>query len=106
MTVFNRACCNQSPKRKEVRNVDTHEMREDLVMMKDGKMMMMRHGELKPLDMVVRLSNGARVTMDGTVTMPDGTSRMMMDGEAMTMDGEITTVEDMKDNLGNKQDEQ
>jgi hypothetical protein len=104
MTVFNRAFCNSTPERKEVRNVETHEMREDMVMMKDGKMMMMKHGELKPLDMVVRLSNGARVAMDGTVTMPDGTSRMLMDGEAMTMDGEMTTMEDMKDRPSNQKD--
>ena len=82
------------------------ELKEDIVVKQGGKMMMMKHGELKPLDMVVRLSNGARVAMDGTITMPDGTSRMLMDGEAMTMDGEMTTVEDMRDNLGNKLDNQ
>ena len=85
--------------------METHEMREDMVMMKDGKMMIVRHGEMKPMDMVMTLSNGTKVAMDGTITMPDGTSRMMMDGEAITLDGEITTVEDMKDNLGNKLDD-
>jgi len=46
--------------------------------------------------MVMHLSNGARVAMDGTLTTPDGTSRMLMDGEAITLDGEMTTVEDVK----------
>ncbi len=71
------------------------EMQPDMVMMKKGKMMMMRHGEMKPMEMVVTMSNGSRVAMDGTITMPDGTTRMMMDGEAMTMDGEMTTMKDM-----------
>ena len=72
------------------------EMQPDVVMMRKGKMMLRRHGEWKPMEMVVNMSNGSKVTMDGTIMMPDGTSRMMMDGEAMTMDGEMTTVEDMK----------
>ena len=72
------------------------EMKEDMVMMKGGRMMMVRNGETMPMDMVMTLSNGTKVAMDGTITMPDGTSRMLMDGEAMTMDGETTTMEDMK----------
>ena len=71
------------------------EPQQDMVMMKKGKMMVVRHGETMPMDMVMTLSNGTKVMMDGTVTMPDGTTRMMMDGEAMTLDGEITTIADM-----------
>jgi hypothetical protein len=81
------------------------EMKEDMVMMKGGKMMMVKDGEMRPMDMVVTMSNGTKVTMDGTITMPDGTSRMMMDGEAMTMDGEMTTMADMKGNMENKMDD-
>ncbi|HSJ85956.1 MAG TPA: DUF6799 domain-containing protein [Anaerolineales bacterium] len=81
------------------------EMQPDVVMMKKGKVMVRRHGEWQPMDMVMTMPNGSKVAMDGTLTMPDGTTRMMMDGEAMTMDGEITTVaeagdkdtDDMKD---------
>ena len=72
------------------------ELKEDMVVMKGGKMMVVRHGEMKSMDMVMTLSNGTKVAMDGTLTMPDGTSRMLMDGEAITMDGEFTTMEDMK----------
>ena len=72
------------------------ELQEDLVVMQGGKMKVVRHGELKSMDMVMTLSNGTQVAMDGTITMPDGTSRMLMDGEAITMDGEFTTLEDMK----------
>ena len=66
----------------------------DVVVKRKGKMMVIRHGEEKSMDMVMNLNNGARVAMDGTLTMPDGTSRMLMDGEAMTMDGEPTTAVD------------
>jgi hypothetical protein len=72
------------------------EMKEDMVVMKSGKMMVVKNGEMSPMDMVMTLSNGTKVAMDGTITMPDGTSRMLMDGEAMTLDGEMTTIEDMK----------
>jgi len=72
------------------------ELKEDMVVKQGGKMMLARHGEMKPMDMVMTLSNGTQVAMDGTITMPDGTRRMLMDGEAITMDGEFTTMEDMK----------
>ena len=70
---------------------------DDLVLMRKGKMMRVQHGEMKPMEMVVNLANGARVLLDGTIVMPDGTSRRLMDGEAVTMDGEMTTAEDLID---------
>ena len=74
----------------------------DVIMMRKGKVMVRRHGDWHDLHMVTPLSNGARVAMDGTLTMPDGTSRMLMDGEAVTFDGDMTTVEDVKQgNLDN-----
>jgi len=88
------------------------ELKEDMVVMQGGKMMVVRHGEMKAMDMVMSLSNGAQVAMDGTITMPDGTSRMLMDGEAITLDGEFTTMEDMKGgnamegDLGNRMNDQ
>lgn len=72
------------------------EIKQDMVMMKSGTMMMVRNGEITPMDMVMTLSNGTRVMMDGTVEMADGTTRRLMEGEAMTLDGEMTTVQDGK----------
>ena len=72
------------------------EMKQDMVMMKSGTMRVVRNGEMKPMDMVMTLSNGTRVMMDGTIEMADGTTRRLMEGEALTLDGEMTTVEDMK----------
>ncbi len=70
------------------------DMKEDMVMMKDGKMMVRKNGETKPMMMDMTMSNGTKVMMDGKVMMADGMSRMMMDGEAMTMDGTMTTMDD------------
>lgn len=81
------------------------EEKEDMVVMKGGTMMVLRNGEMKPMDMVMTLSNGTKVAMDGTITMRDGTSRILMDGEAMTMDGEMTTIADIEGNAGNKTDD-
>jgi len=72
------------------------ELKQDMVVMKSGTMMVVRNDEMKPMDMVMTLSNGTRVMMDGTVEMADGTTRRLMEGEAMTLDGEMTTMEDMK----------
>jgi NurA-like 5'-3' nuclease len=74
----------------------------DVVVMRKGKMMIRRHGEWAPLDMVMTLPNGGRVAMDGTLTMPDGTSRLMMDGEAITM-GEIGETD--TDDRNNEKDD-
>ena len=70
------------------------ETQQDIVMKKDGKMMVVRYGEVSPMELVMTLSNGTRVAVDGTITLPDGTSRMLMDGEALTLDGEMTTLAD------------
>ena len=77
--------------------------RQDMVLKKGGKLVLIRNGEEKSMDTVMTLSNGARVAIDGTVTMPDGTSRMLMDGEALTLDGEPTTAVDMQ--AGDKVDD-
>jgi hypothetical protein len=75
------------------------DVKEDLVVMKNGKMMVRRSGKMKPMDLVMTLSNGTKVAMDGTITNKDGTSRILMDGEAITMDGEMTTIEDIEDKM-------
>lgn len=71
------------------------EIEQDVLVMRKGKLMRIRQGQEKPVDLVVTLANGGKVAMDGTLTMPDGTSRMLMDGEAVTLDGEPTTLADL-----------
>lgn len=71
---------------------------EDLLLMKNGKMMMKKKGRIKPMKEDMAIFDGMRVMMDGTVIMADGNARTMMEGDAMTMDGIIMTdMEKMED---------
>jgi len=67
---------------------DDKEMLKDHIMMTDGKVMMIKEGKSMPLDKEITLSDGTKVTVDGTVTMKDGKKMMMKEGDMMTMDGE------------------
>ncbi len=70
------------------------DMQEDVVMMKDGKMMVRKNGETMPMMMDMTMMNGTKVMMDGKIVMAHGTSRRMMNGEAMAMDGTMTEMDD------------
>ena len=76
-------------------------LNEGAVRMEAGRMMVVRNGELVPMDEDILMNDGTRILTDGTVIRTDGTTRMMMDGESMGMDGEITDrefQEEMEDN--------
>lgn len=58
------------------------------IMMKDGKMMMMKDGKAAgPMDHDMTMSNGTKVMTDGTMMMKDGSQMHMKDGQMMMMDG-------------------
>ena len=62
----------------------------DGVMMKDGKMMMMKDG--KPsgeMTHEMTMSNGTKAMTDGTMMTKDGSKMMMKDGQMMMMDGKM-----------------
>lgn len=54
------------------------------VMMKGGKMMMMKTG---PMKHAVTMTNGCKVMPDGTMKMKDGKEMHMAEGQMMMMDG-------------------
>jgi hypothetical protein len=67
-------------------------MKKDCYLMKDGKMMMLKHGDttmMMAMDTSVILNNGATVMTDGTVKMVDGTTKMLKEGWYVDMDGKI-----------------
>ena len=72
-------------------------MNEDLLVMKNGKMMRKRGGRIRPMREDMAIFDGMRVMMDGTVIMTDGIARTMMEGEAITMDGRMTDMEKLED---------
>lgn len=70
------------------------ETNKDIVMMKDGKMVILRQGKLLPMDLDMALLDGTRVMTTGAIMRPDGTSRQMLEGEAINMEGEMTNIDD------------
>ena len=70
---------------------------DEIVTMKDGRVMTMRGGSLAPLEEEITLSDGTRVQMDGTVVMNDGTSRVMTEGETLYMDGRVMDMANKPD---------
>lgn len=62
----------------------------DGVIMRGGKMMMMKAGKaMNPMTAGITMSNGAVVTPDGAVKLPGGQELHMKDGQMMMMDGTI-----------------
>lgn len=64
--------------------------------MKDGKMMVMKHGKMMMMSKDMKLSNGEMVMKDGTVKMTDGTTSMLKEGQYVDMKGKMGMVSDMK----------
>lgn len=66
---------------------DDHKGMKDHLMFKDGKVTMVMGGKSMAVDKEVALTNGAKVAVDGTMTMKDGKTMKMKEGEMMGMDG-------------------
>ena len=62
-------------------------MSNDGVMMKDGKMMVLKDGKTMPMTKEMTMSDGTKVMPDGSVMKKDGTKMMMKDGDGMNMSG-------------------
>jgi uncharacterized protein YdeI (BOF family) len=56
------------------------------VLVKDGKMVMVKDGDMMPMNSEMTMSNGTKVMEDGAII------RKMNEGEMMMMDGTTTTV--------------
>lgn len=75
--------------------MDTGEMHEEMVMMKDGRVMTVQNGELTPLAAETTLSDGTRVMLDGTVVMPNGQTRSLAEGETLRKFGQTSDSDDL-----------
>lgn len=69
------------------------------VMMKDGKMYVVKDGMVSELTDEVTMTNGDKVMSDGKVMKADGSESMMQNGESMDMDGKMMMNED-NDQMG------
>jgi regulator of RNase E activity RraA len=70
----------------------SHQMK-DCVMMKDGKVMVMKGGAVTALYGDLTLTNGTTVKSDGTVKASDGTTMKLMEGEKIDMDGKMLKMD-------------
>ena len=62
----------------------------DGIMMKDGKMTMMRDGkEITRMDRETTLSNGAKVMMNGKMKTKDGKEVQLQEGQMVMLDGKM-----------------
>jgi hypothetical protein len=73
------------------------DMHEDMIMMKDGKVMIMRNGDMMPMKDEMTLSDGTKIMPNGQVVTADGTARMMMEGEAINRHGGTVDTANMPD---------
>lgn len=64
----------------------------DCVMMKDGKMMVMKGGQTMTMDKDMKMRNGTMVMTDGSVKMKHGKMMKMKDGDMMMMNGKMKTM--------------
>jgi hypothetical protein len=69
-----------------------HHMMKDCVMMKDGKLKVVKNGNVMMMTGPVKLNNGATVMADGTIKNADGTTTTLTDGQYVDMDGKISTM--------------
>ena len=64
-------------------------MMHDGVMMKHGKMMVMKDGKTMKMAEDMTMSDGTMVMKDGMVKMKDGKTMKMKNGEMVMMDGKV-----------------
>ena len=71
-------------------------------MMQNGKMMVVKNGNMMPMEKDMTLRNGTKFMVDGTCMTKDGKKTMMKEGEMMDMDGKMMMVS-KKDKKSNKE---
>ena len=62
------------------------------VIMRDGKLQMMKNGQTTPLTTDLTLDNGTVVMANGTVKTKDGTTTTLKEGDYVGMDGTMGNV--------------
>lgn len=62
-----------------------------MLMMKNGRMIILRNGELIALSEEMILADGTRIALDGRITMTDGTYEVLGEGKAVMVDNNITS---------------
>lgn len=83
---------------QNVQNKSADKSQPDGVVMKNGKMMTVKNGQLSMLkENEMTMSNGTKIMSDGTYIKKDGTKMTLNEGQHMDMSGNIEPMETNKD---------
>lgn len=74
---------------KEGNDLKAYKSLADGVMMKNGKLMMVKNGKKTLIDHEMSMWNGTRVLSNGTILKKDGSRIMMKEGQYMDMAGNL-----------------
>ena len=69
----------------------------DGVLMQNGKVMLVKNGQMTVLDHDMTMSNGTKVMSDGTCVKKDGTRTMLTEGQHIDMSGNMVPMKSNKD---------
>ena len=61
-----------------------------MLMMRNGRMLILRDREMIALSEEIILVDGTRIALDGRVTMADGTYQELLEGQAIMIDNRQT----------------
>ena len=67
-------------------------MKPDMFLMKGGRMMLLKNGDLTLMEGEMIMTDGTRVMSDGTIRLMDGTSLTLTEGEGMLIDSAVATM--------------
>jgi len=81
---------------KEMNHQTGYKSFPDGVMMKNGKLMMLKTGKLTMMDHEMTMSNGTKIMSDGTIMKKNGTKMMMKEGQHMDMSGNMRNTKTKK----------
>jgi len=82
---------------QDIQNSSFDKSHTDGVMMQNGKVMQMKNGQTTTLSKEVTLSNGTKITTDGTCIKKDGSKMMLKEGQHMDMSGNMIPMKTNKD---------
>ena len=71
-------------------------MKRDHLLLKDGKVMVIKDGKAVIMDKDMTFENGNKVMMDGTVMMKDGKTVKLDETDMVIMDGSMMKIPKMR----------
>jgi hypothetical protein len=66
------------------------EMSDDLLMMRNGQMLILRGQQMVALGEDMVLADGTRIAVDGRVILTDGTFQALVEGQAILVENQVS----------------